>query len=100
MRPKESKARTTVGNRIARMFGAQYSAEGPYNIETDSMVILVETSATVRGAVRRLAEHDGKAAYVAMTNKEGLPAALQATRRKNIGVMDPQGEIVKPAPPE
>jgi hypothetical protein len=60
------------------------------------MVVEVETSATLATGVARLRSGTGRR-FVAVTNRESLREALQLVDGTEIGVMDPQGEIVREA---
>ena len=90
----ENKAHTATANRIAQVFGVKYNAGEGHDIEFDGMVIEVETTATVEMGIQRLLDAEGRN-YVALTNKDGVREALRLVAGTNVGVMDPQGNIVK-----
>lgn len=95
---KANKAHTATANRIAKRYGGIYNhGDGP-DISTDELTIEVETTATIRQAVRRLTGGKG-AVFVAVTNKDGVVEALRIAQDTRVGVMDPQGQIVKQSDP-
>jgi hypothetical protein len=59
-------------------------------------VIEVETAATVAAGIQKLLQQTGRR-FVAMTNRESIQDALELTKATEIGVMSPQGDIVKEA---
>jgi hypothetical protein len=93
---KLNKAHTATINRIARRYGAAVPADNRCDLQTAHGFIGVETAATVGRRIRLLKKLDGPA-YIAVTNKEALCDALRAAQGSRIGVMDPQGNIVKMA---
>ncbi len=96
---KLSKAHTATINRIARRYGVDVPFDHRSELRTPHGLIGVETAATVGRRIRSLKKYEGPA-YVAVTNKEALSDALRAARGSPIGVMDPQGNIVKLAQTE
>ncbi len=96
---KENKAHTATANRIARRYSASYNVGEGCDIRCDGFVIEVETTATLAEGFQRLNQCKD-AAYVAVTNKEAIKDALQLAQGTRVGVMDPQGNILKPAGPE
>ncbi len=91
---RPNKAHTATAHRIAKMFDTDFN-EGPgFDIQTDSVTVEVETTATMLDANRRLADLPGRV-YIAMTNKDGVTEALQATEGSRVGIMDPHGNIVR-----
>ena len=91
---RENKAHTATANRIAQVFGATYNPGDGFDIQFDGVVIEVETTATVEDGIARLANAPGRV-YVALTNKDGVREALKLAQGTRVGVMDPQGGIVK-----
>lgn len=89
-----SKALTATINRLAQKFSGMANELG--EIEYDSATIRVVTSATVADTVAELSQRPGRF-FVAMTNREGVREALRAADGTKIGVMQPDGEIVRPA---
>ncbi len=92
----ESKSHKTTSNRIADKLGAEYSSSDGVDIVTPSVAVEVETADTVSDGIRQLQGHRKKV-YIAGTNQEAVDAALNATDGTTIGVMDSQGDIVKPS---
>jgi hypothetical protein len=74
------------------------NSDGNPDIVTPGVVIEVETSATLRNAIRRLKNSTGPA-FVAVTNQEALSDALQFSQGTTVGVMDPHGEIIRQSQP-
>lgn len=92
---RRNKALTATINRIALRYGAtptDHSVEIAAKIGT----IVVATSATVVDAIAELGKRAGPV-YVAMTNREALRDARRAAEGTNVGVMQPDGEIVRAA---
>ncbi len=96
---RENKAHTATVNRIARHYANGQTGEGGFDVRTSNMVVAVETSASLLSGMRNLHSlpHD-LAVYLAITNKEMADYALRATRGSDIGVMDPNGNIIKQCP--
>ena len=61
-----------------------------------SLIIEVETTASLLEAVERLREQRGPV-YIAITNKEGSGIAFQAVDDTEIGLMDPHGNVLRPS---
>jgi hypothetical protein len=93
---RANKAHATTINRIVRRYRGRPGLELDVDIETPDGVIEVETEATISRGIKHLKRFGGPV-YLAVTNKEALPAALRATDGSRIGVMDPQGNIVRPS---
>ena len=93
---RENKAHTATANRIARRYGAHYNHGDGIDIQCDRFAIEVETTATILEGIVRL-ELCPCPVYVAVTNREAVSEALRLTTGKRVGVMDPQGNIVKQA---
>ncbi len=89
---RPNKAYTATVNRLLRRYGGQINDH--VGIQSTKGVITVETGTTLARSVRRLMELDG-ARYVAVTNRETIADAVQAVNGHPIGVMDPQGNVVK-----
>jgi hypothetical protein len=90
----ENKAHTATANRIAQRLGTRYNPGPGFDIQTDELTIEVETTATVHEGIERLREKPGKV-YVALTNKDGVREALRIASGTRVGVMDPQGTIIR-----
>ena len=91
---KDNKAHTATANRIARRYGVQYNHGEGIDIDCERFAIEVETTATILEGILRLELCD-RPVYVAVTNREAVAEALRLTMGKRIGVMDPQGNIIK-----
>lgn len=90
-----NKSHTATANRVARRYGADYqSADGQFDICIGDLTIEIETTATILDGIDRLRGKSGRV-YVALTNKEGVEEAVKLATGTRVGVMDPQGEIVK-----
>ncbi len=83
-------------NRIAQRYGVRPTPDGPFDIQAEKFRIDVETSASLDEAVIKLRFQSGPV-YIAVTNKEGIHLAVSKTEGTTIGVMDPQGDIVRDA---
>lgn len=93
---RSNKALTATARRISCRYGGIYQADDGFFVAENSLIIAVETSATLAEGLARLHAAAG-ARYIAVTNKEALTEALKVTQGTLIGVMDPQGNIVQPA---
>ena len=89
-----NKAHTATMNRIAQRYGVRPTLDGQFDIQAEKFSIDVETSASLDKAVEKLRIQSGSV-YIAVTNKEGIHLALRKTEHTTIGVMDPQGAIVR-----
>jgi len=92
----ESRSHKTTANRLAARYDAEYNQGPGADIKTRGVTIEVETPETVGDAGRQLSGHRGPV-YVAGTNKEAVERALDRYGDSTIGVMDNQGNIVKPS---
>jgi hypothetical protein len=90
----DNKAHTATANRIAQRLGTRYNSGPGFDIQTEELTIEVETTATVQEGIERLREAPGRV-YVALTNKDGVREALRFASGTRVGVMDPQGTVVK-----
>lgn len=95
--PKLNKAHRATANRVARRYGGTPQVNGHCDLQTPQGLVGIETGATVGRRVRLLEKEHTGPAFVAVTNRESLSDALRAAAGSRIGVMDPQGNIVKPA---
>lgn len=91
-----NKAHTATMRRIAKRYGGIITQDGKADITAGDMLIEVETVATLAEGIARLLSQSCRR-YVAVTNREALPEALRQTAGTGIGVMNPQGEIVREA---
>lgn len=92
----ESRSHKATSNRIAKKLGTTYESQDGVDIVTDRMAVEVETADSVRQGLQQLQGHR-KPAYIAGTNQEAVEKALEATEGTTIGVMDNQGNVVKPS---
>jgi hypothetical protein len=89
-----SKAHTATVNRIARRYGVVPVESDAFDIQSPEFIIEVETSASLDAAVEKLKTR-ATPVYIAVTNMEGVQLALRRTESTQIGVMDPQGNVVR-----
>ena len=83
-----------TASRLARKNSADYNrGQGP-DVVTPRRAIEVETVETVRDGFRQL-QGFRKPVYVAGADAKATQAALDATKGTTVGVMDPQGKILK-----
>jgi len=95
---RTNKAHTTTANRIAKRYGANVNGDGEPDVSREGLTVEVETTATLNAGLNRLKNVDGPV-FLAVTNREGLVDALKKAHGTRVGVMDPQGEIVKQSDP-
>lgn len=83
-----------TARRIAKKEGVPYNqGQGP-DINAPSRAVEVETAATVRDSLRQLRGFR-KPVYVAGADQKATQEALEATQGSTVGVMNPQGDILK-----
>ncbi len=92
----ESRSHKTTANRVAARYGAEYNHGEGVDIKTPSIAIEVETPESVPDAGRQLQGHRGEV-YVAGTNQNAVEKALAHYSETTIGVMDNQGNVIKPS---
>ncbi len=92
----ESRSHKTTANRLASQNDTEYNEGRGPDIKTPDITIEVETPDTVADAGRQLRGHQGPV-YVAGTNKEAVEGALERYGNSTIGIMDNQGNILKPS---
>lgn len=92
----EERSHKVTAKRIAQRLGTQYEGGKGVDIKTPWTKVEVETPKTVAEAPTQLQGHRGPV-YIAGTNKEAVEKALQVTDGTTIGVMDNQGNIIKPS---
>lgn len=92
----ESRSHATAANRIARRFGTEYNKGQGVDVRTANIAIEVETIDTVSDGPRQLQGHR-KPAYIAGSNRAAVDKAMVVTENTTIGVMDNQGNVVKPS---
>ena len=93
-----NKAHTATVRRVAERYSATINAEGNPDLSIGDVSVEVETSATVSQGIKALLNAEGPT-FVAVTNREALDVALRRASRTRVGVMDPQGEIIKQSDP-
>jgi hypothetical protein len=89
-----NKAHAATVRRLAERYGVQPGEQ--CDLLGPGWVIEVETAATVAVGIQKLLNETGRR-FVAMTNRESIQDALALTKATEIGVMSPQGDIVKEA---
>lgn len=92
----EGRSHKTAANRIARRLGTEYNRGKGADIRTPRAKIEVEPAETISDAIRQLQGYRGRV-YIAGTNQKAVDKAIDATAGTTIGVMDNQGNIVKPS---
>jgi hypothetical protein len=91
-----NKAHTATLRRIAKRYQGAIGTDGQTDITAGELLIEVETAATLREGIARLQTHACRR-YIAVTNREALTEALRLTAGTGIGVMSPQGDVVREA---
>lgn len=84
----------TAARRIARRRNAEYNTGPGPDIVTPKAVIEVETAGTIKDGLRQLQGYRGPV-YIAGADNAAVLAALEGTNGTTVGVMDPQGNIMK-----
>ena len=92
----ESRSHKITANRIAKKTNTEYNDRKGVDIKSTNATIEVETQETVADALGQLRGHRGPA-YIAGTNKEAVNKAMETTKGTTVGVMDNQGNIIKPS---
>jgi hypothetical protein len=92
----ESRSHKITAKRIAKRMGVAYNPNEGVDIKSPKATIEVETPDTIADGLRQLRSHRGPV-FIAGTNKEAVNKALEATESTTIGVMDNQGNIIKPS---
>ena len=84
----------TTAKRLARKERVEYNqGKGP-DVNAPGRAIEVETANTVRDGMRQLRGFR-KPVYIAGSSVRATEAALEAAQGTTVGVMDPNGRIVK-----
>jgi hypothetical protein len=91
-----NKVHTATLRRIATRYGGAIGTDSRADIAAGDLLIEVETAATLTTGIARLKSQSCRR-YVAVTNRESLPEALRMSEGTGIGVMNPQGDIVREA---
>ncbi len=92
----ESKSHKATANRIAKKFNAEYNSGKGADIKSSFATIEIETENTVKGSLTQLQGHKGPV-YVAGANQKTVEAILEKTDGTTVGVMDKDGNIIKPS---
>jgi hypothetical protein len=92
-KPHRNKAYAATLNRLVQRYGGTANESGEIN--ADVGIIRVTTSADFAEAVAELAERPG-AVYIATTNREAVRDALRAVDNTRVGLMQPNGDILRP----
>ena len=92
----ESRSHKITANRIAKKMNTEYNDGKGVDIRSTNAAIEVETPETVADALGQLRGHRGPV-YIAGTNKEAVNKATRIIKGTTVGVMDNQGNIVKPS---
>ena len=83
-----------TANRLARKKGVEYNrGQGP-DVITPRQAIEVETVDTIADGFRQLRGFK-KQVYIAGADKLATAKSLEAAKGTTVGVMDPQGNIIK-----
>ena len=91
----QNKAHAAVCNRIFKRYGGRLGRyEGP-DVQASGFLVEVETTATLEDGKNSLLRQEGPR-YLAVTNREAVPEALKVVAGTPLGVMDPQGNILRP----
>lgn len=91
-----SQSHENVAKRLAKKYRAEYPPKDGVDIVTDSIAIEVETPGGVKKGIQQLQGHK-KRAYIAGANQSAVNEALEQTKGTTVGVMDKDGNIIKPS---
>src|SRR5438067_6045101 len=89
-----NKAHAAVVRRLIERYGVGGENSNGFDVHIDDLIIEVETTATLQGAVEKLRRASGRR-FIAVTNREAISDALAVTGTTDIGVMDPWGEVLR-----
>ena len=92
----EGRSHKITANRIARKYRVEYTEGAGVDIQTSQVAVEVEPAESVSDAMRQLQGYR-KRVYIAGTSQDAVEKALEATEGTTVGVMDSQGNIVKPS---
>ena len=93
---RESKSHKTTARRIAKKYNTEYNEGKGADIVTRRVAVEVEPAETLRDGMRQLRGYR-KRVYIAGPNQEAVDKALEVTKGTTVGVMDKEGNIVKPS---
>lgn len=85
-----------IANKIARQEGTNYNKGQGADIQSHRRAIEVETPQTIGDAARQLQGYQ-KPVYVVPTEQKSVQNAVKHYKKTTIGVMTPNGKIVKPS---
>lgn len=80
---------------LARKFGADYNRGKGADIKTPDMAIEVETAASIKKDGLNQLQGFQKPCYIAAADSDAVEPAMEATDGTTVGVMDPNGNILK-----
>jgi len=83
-----------TASHLAKKEGVDYNRGPGPDVNSPRHAIEVETVKTVRDGLRQLRGFR-KPVYIAAADSKTIKAALEATEGTTVGVMDPQGKILK-----
>ena len=95
-RRNPSHAHERVAKKLAKKYGAEYPPRAGVDVVTNNIAIEVETLGGVKQGIQQLQGHK-KRAYIAGVNKATVQEAMAATEGTTIGVIDKDGNVVKPS---
>lgn len=84
----------STARRIARKNNTDYNASQGPDVVSAGRAIEIETENTVNDGLRQL-QGFNKPVYIAGSNQAATKKALEATKGTTVGVMDPNGKILK-----
>jgi hypothetical protein len=91
-----SRSHDNAAKRIAKKLRSEYNSGKGVDINAPQMAVEVETPETVKDGIRQL-QGFRKPVYIAGSNKKATEKALEITKETTIGVMDSQGNIMRPS---
>ena len=93
----EGRSHKAVVNRLHRLYGGTVSSGKGADIQDSAIgTIEVESGETIGEGVRQLQGYRGPV-YVAVTTKGAIPRALTSLKNTTVGLLDPEGNIIKPS---
>jgi translation initiation factor 1 (eIF-1/SUI1) len=92
----ESRSHKITVSKIAKKLNASCSSGKGVDIVTPELAIEVETPGTVKEGIRQL-QGFRKPVYIAGSSRQTVAEAIEKTEGTTIGVMDSNGEIIKPS---
>ena len=87
-----------IATRLAGIHGTEYNTNKGADVKAQHIAIEVETAESLnKDGFRQLQGHS-KPVYVAGVDTKAVNAALERAKGTTVGVMDPDGSIVKRSP--